>query len=427
MLKKKLVNFRVAVKTTLMGNTLEWYDYASFGYFVPVIHQIFFPFLDNLSAVMQAFLIYGLGQITRPIGGIIFGFIADRWGRKTSLLSSIVIMTVPIMVIAVMPTYLQIGITAVYLFTAMRFIQGISAGGELPVIATFLVESSPRINRGFFGSFTLLGFIIGLIFGLFEFSLIHLNMSQETLYDWGWRLPYIIGILIGGVCYYLRRGLSESPLYSETEIRAALSKDPFLQMLKKNKKAVVNLIGLTCLLTMSATLLLVTSKAYLVHYVKVPLGTALILDLFMLFIVLVLTPFMGKVSDRWGHRKIAQYAAIGFIIFSYPLYMLLNQGLLISQMLAALGFAVLFSSYCAPLPLLCCDLFPTPIRASGIALGHNLAVAFFAGFSPFAAIYLIRKFHDPNIPAYFLMGAAIISLLSLINLKKHRLYLTIEA
>jgi len=265
------------------------------------------------------------------------------------------------------------------------------------------------------------------MFGLFEYVLIHLNISQETMYQWGWRLPYVIGILIGGVCYYLRRGLSESPLYRETETRAALSTDPFVHMLKKYKKAVANLIGITCLLTMSATLLLVTSKAYLVHYVKIPSSTALALDLFMLVIVLVLTPFMGKVSDRWGHRKVAQCAAIGFIIFSYPLYMLLNQGLLLSQILAALGFAVLFSSYCAPLPLLCCDLFPTSVRASGIALGHNLAVAVLTGFAPFAVIYLIRKFHDPNIPAYFLMGAAIVSFLCLMNFKKHRMYLTMEA
>jgi MHS family proline/betaine transporter-like MFS transporter len=427
MLKKRLLNFRGAVKTTLMGNTLEWYDYSSFGYFIPIIHQIFFPALDNLSALMQVFLIYGIGQVTRPIGGVIFGFIADRWGRRISLLISIMIMTVPMIVIAVMPTYLQIGIAAVFIFTAMRLIQGISAGGELPVISTFLVESSPKIHRGFFGSFSMLGFIIGLLFGLFEYTLIHLNLSEETIYRWGWRMPYVFGILIGYVSYYLRKGLSESPLFRQIEVRSGLSKDPVLQMLKKNKKALVNLIGLTCLLTMCATLLFVTLKAYLVQYVKMPLMTAIALDFFMLIIVLVLTPFMGKISDKYGHRKIAQYAAIGFIIFSYPFYMLLNQGLLISQMLAVLGFAILFSSYSAPVPVLCCDLFPTSVRVSGIALGANLAVAFLGGFAPFVAIYLIRKFHDPNIPAYFLIGAAIVSLLCLFNLKKQRLYLTAEA
>jgi MHS family proline/betaine transporter-like MFS transporter len=178
---------------------------------------------------------------------------------------------------------------------------------------------------------------------------------------------------------------------------------------------------------MSATLLFVTLKAYLIQYVKLPLITAIALDFLILIVVLVLTPFMGKVSDRWGHRKIAQYSAIGFIILSYPLYILLNQGLLICQIIAVLVFAVLFASYSAPVPVLCCDLFPTAVRVSGIALGANISVAFLAGFSPFAATYLIRKFQDPNIPAYFLIGAAIVSFLCLMNLKKHRMYLTIEA
>jgi MHS family proline/betaine transporter-like MFS transporter len=423
---KKKLNFRLAATATLMGNTLEWYDYSTYGFFVPIIAHLFFPTLDPLSAVMQSFLIYAVGQIGRPIGGILFGFIADRYGRRISLISSILLMTGPMIIISSMPTYLQIGLIASTILAFMRAIQGVSAGGELPVIATFLVESSPEKKRGFLGSFTLLGGFVGLFLGVIEYSWIHFNMSLETIYDWGWRIPFIFGILIGITSFYLRRKLSETPLFREVETRFAIIKDPFLKILKKNKIALANLFGLSCLQTVSFNVLLVCFTAHLIHYMKLSIKSALILSFLMLSLLLVLTPVMGKVSDRWGHQRIAQYSCIGFFFLSYPLFMLLNQGTYVSQILVVICFALLLASYSAPLPVLFCDLFPTSIRASGIGLGYNLAVGCIGGLSPLAITYLIKRFEMPNISALFLMGAAFVSFFFLKKLKKLRLYLSSE-
>jgi MHS family proline/betaine transporter-like MFS transporter len=425
MLNKKRLSLRLAFKTSLMGNTLEWYDYSNYGYLIPIIHHIFFPNLSIHSAIIQAFLIYGIGQTTRPLGGILFGFIADRWGRRTSLLCSIIIMTIPILIISLMPDYLQIGAIAMYIFVAMRAVQGISAGGELPVIAIYLVESSHKQDRGYLGGFTFFGCFFGLFLALIEYSLISFNVSEETMYHWGWRIPFIFGVMLGGISYYLRRGLSETALYREIEHRAAINKDPLLKLLQCSKKALVNMFGLSCLASVSFNLVLVASKVYLIHYMKLPIKRVLTLDFLMLILLLVLTPVMGRLGDRWGHRKLAWYFSLGFIIFSYPLYSFFHFGV-VAQFLAIVGFAILISGYYSVLPVLFCDLFPTSVRASGIAIGNNLAVVILGGFSPVAVSYLIERYNDTNFPAYFLIGSAVISMCSLISLKKQRMYLTVE-
>ncbi len=427
MAKKKRLNFGLAISATLMGNTMEWYDYSTYGFFVPILAHIFFVTSDHFLAVHQIFLIYAVGQIGRPIGGVIFGFIADRWGRKISLISSILLMTGPVLVISMMPTYLQIGLAAPLIFAAMRALQGISAGGEFPVIATYLVEYSPKFNRGFLGNFAFVGAFFGLFIGIGEYALIHFNMPLKTMYDWGWRIPFIVGVVIGCIAYYFRRKLSETPLFRETESHSAISKDPFLKMLQKNKTALMNLFGLGCLQTVSFNVVFICLTAHMMEFLNMSLEMAIVLNLLLLAFVVMFTPILGRAGDRWGHRKIAQYSAWGFLVFSYPLYLLLGQWPHICQVLALIGLALLIAGYSASLPVLFCDLFPTSVRASGIGLSYNLAVALIGGITPVTVHYLIRYLNMPNLSAFVLMGAAVISLIALWKLKTQRLYLTTEA
>ncbi len=422
--KKKKLNLRLVVSATLMGNTLEWYDYSTFGLFVPIFAVIFFNDADPFLAMMQSFFIYGIGQISRPFGGVVFGYIADRWGRKISLLLSILCMTIPIAIISAMPTYLQIGLAAPLLLALFRMIQGFAAGGEFPVVISYLVESSPWKKRGFFGSFAFVGIALGVFLGLIEYSLIHINMSLQSIQQWGWRIPFIVGVLIGCSTFYLRRKLHETPLFKETESHAELIKDPFWVTLKKNKKALGNMFGVAVLDVVSFNVLVICSISHLIHYVHVPIQTALILNILLLVCIQIFLPFMGKLGDRWGYLNVAICAALGFLFLSYPLFSLFDQGPHLVKALGMVGFAILFAGYVSTIPAMFCDIFPTPVRCSGIGFGYNLNVAIFGGLTPISVFYLIDYFNKPHVPAFFMMSAAVVSLLSLWSFKRQRFYLS---
>lgn len=421
--KKKPLNLRLVVSATLMGNTLEWYDYATFGFYVPIFAVIFFNNNDPFVSILQSLMIYGLGQISRPIGGVVFGFIADRWGRKVSLIASILCMTGPICVITLLPTYLQIGLAAPLIFALMRIFQGIAAGGEFPVILSYLVESSPWRKRGFFGSFAFIGVMLGILIGVFEYTLIHFNMSPQDIQDWAWRIPFALGILLGGTTFYLRWKLHETPLFRETMRHSVLDRDPFWAMLKQHKRALVNVWGLGMLETAAFSILIICMVPHFTHFLKIPLQEVLILNLLLLFFIQIFLPIMGKVGDRFGHRNLAFYSAVGFLLFSYPLYCLFDHWSNLVRTLGVLGFAILFSGYASSLPALFCDIFPTHVRCSGIGLSYNLTIGLFGGFTPVAVFYFNKHFQHPHISPMFIMAAALISLLTLSIFKKQRTYL----
>ncbi len=426
MTHKKHINFKLAVSATLMGNTLEWYDYQTYGLFVPIFIHIFFVEADPVLAVLESLSAYAIGQIARPLGGILFGTIADRFGRRMALLCSILLMTGPVFVITILPTHMQIGIAAPIIFVIMRAFQGIAAGGELPVVATYLVECTPQKNRGLFGSFVFFGVFFGLFLGMIEYSYIHNKIPLDKIYEWGWRIPFAFGVLIGCATYFLRRKLSETPLFQEIVSHEENIKHPILRVFQKNKKNVGILIGLACMQTVGFNILLICMTTHLTLYLKMPLSTAIMLNLMLLVFLQLFLPIMGKAGDRFGHRRVAQISAYGFLIFSYPLFLLFHEWGHIGQVASIFGFAVMIAGYHASVPILFCDLFPTPIRASGVGISYNLAAGFIGGLTPVTVFYLTSRFNWPNLGAFFLIAAAIISLIVLANIKKHHLYLTKE-
>lgn len=425
--KPRKLNTRLAISATLLGNTLEWYDYATYGFLIPIFSQIFFVSTSTFSALLQSLFIYAIGSISRPIGGIIFGFIGDRWGRKTSLISSILFMTAPVFIIGLLPTYAQIGLAAPLILAFMRFLQGVAAGGEFPVIAVFLVESSPLRSRGFFGSFVFLGVALGILIGGMDYILIDFTFPLKAIYDWGWRIPFFLGTLLGFLTFFLRRKLHETHLYQESRSASEISKDPLKKLFTKYKKPLLVLFGIEVLECIAFNVIVTFLMVYLHHFLHLSFKSALLLNTFLLLLLLIFIPLMGKTANRWGCRTVALSAAIGFLLFSYPLYFLLNQPSLISKGCAIFGLTLLLSSYLAPLPTLFSDLFPTSVRCTGFGMGFNLTIGLIGGNMPLIAFYLIDKFQNPLLPAYCLMIGALFSLPFLIRFKQQRCYLTLPA
>ncbi len=419
----KRLNLRLTLSATLLGNTLEWYDYITYGFLVPIFSVIFFQEGHPREAVLQTLLIYALGSVARPLGGILFGFIGDRYGRKRALIASISFMAIPVLIIGMLPTYAQIGFMAPLLLSIMRLFQGIAAGGEFSGITVFLVESSPKKQRGFFGSFVYLGVVFGLLTGAFDYLALDLTLPISAIYAWGWRIPFLIGGILGGCAFYLRRKLHETPLYHKCQSLSEVKRFPLGLLFKRYKKSLLLLSGLVVLETVAFNLLIIFLLTYLTNALHTSFKTALTLNLFLLCSIAVGLPIAGKLSSRYGCRKIAFSAALGFVLFSYPLLMLVSVPAPLIQGIGLSGFGFLLAGYTAPLPSLFSDLFPTSVRFSGIGLGYNVTIALIGGTSPLLSLYLIRYFDMLMAPAFLITAAGCISLLTLQILKRQKLYL----
>ncbi len=419
----KRLNLRFVLSATLLGNTLEWYDYSTYAFLIPIFTHIFFTVPDHSLALLQSLMIYAFGLFSRPLGGILFGYIGDRWGRKVGLILSVALMALPVLCIGSLPSYAQIGLAAPLILASMRFLQGIVAGGEFPGVIIYLVETSPQNQRGYFGSFVFIGVIMGLLLGLVEYCLIDFHLSQKELYDWGWRLTFLFGFILAGSTFYLRKKLHETPLYEKSKRHSCIEKDPLKGLFLNYKKVLGLLMGVELLATLSFKTIVLFLTVYLHQYLGLPFNTAILLNLGLLVFLLICLPIIGKACNRFGPRLIVRLAAGGIIILSYPLFALLNHPSLMTKSIALALLGILWSGYSAPLPVLYCELFPTPVRFSGVSISYNLIAGPLGGLLALLIFFLMNKFQNPLIPSFFLIGAAFISLLSLKLLRKQPVYL----
>lgn len=414
---KKPLSFRFIVIATLLGNTLEWYDFVCFGFLVPIFKEIFFPNTTYWVSLLYTMLGFVFGSILRPIGGFLFGFIGDRYGRRLALLASVLLISIPTLFYGFLPTYLQIGIIAPILMFLLRLFQGLAVGGELPGAFTFLVESSTVNNSGFYGSFAMFGVFLGSLLGLIDLSFIDKHLINDDFLSWGWRLMFIFGGVLGGITYFLRRKLHETPVFNNLRESHAILKDPLLPLFKNHKKAILKAMCIYMLSTLCFNLFIAFSVTYYVFIKNFSLMKAIQLNSIFLVVLVALVPLAGLISDRFGHKRIATLAAAGLFIFSVPLYMALD----LPEPLALLnpiGQAILLAFYTAPMAANICRLFPSNMRYSGVAAGLNLAVALVGGFSPLLTLGFILYTGIAIAPSFFVMVFSLIALAALFSLKR---------
>jgi MHS family proline/betaine transporter-like MFS transporter len=267
-----------SVAAGAIGNTLEWYDFAVFGFVAPAISSQFFPSDDRLAGLLNTFALFAVGYLARPLGGALFGHLGDRIGRKRALQISILMMAVPTSLMAVLPTHAEIGIWAAVLLALLRLLQGFSVGGEFIGSICYLVEVAPVKQRGLFGSFAVFSTVGGMLLGSAVAAILHLTLSPEATAAWGWRLPFLGGIVLGFTGWHLRRHLLETPAFEQIVSQGRTEPHPGLRALRQMPAEIVQVAVMTMLLGVGIYTLFIWMPTYLTHILSPPVPHALIVN-----------------------------------------------------------------------------------------------------------------------------------------------------
>ncbi len=405
------ISLKFVIVATLIGNTIEWYDVATYGFLVPLFSKLFFPDSSEIVALMKTLAVFAFGHMLRPLGGILFGYLGDRFGRRNALISTVIFMTFPVFLISLLPTYWQIGAAASWLLTFARLLQSIAAGGEFPGAVAFLVESAPAGKKGFYGSFVYFGVVLGVFLGGLDFYLLGSHLSEQNFEEWGWRILFIVGGVLGLIAFFMRRKLHETPSFQGIRESHEILHDPIKNLLFKYKRGILQLIGIEILETLGFNVIVSFSVAYHNKILNLPLSDAIGLSLLGLLVLLMVIPLGGILTMKFGSRKLAMVVAWGFILLSIPLFWLIQQDSY--RVLAEIVLTMLLGTYMASMPAIYAELFPTKVRYSGIGIGYNVTVAAMGGFTPLFSLALIQQTEWMISPALLLMGGAVVALITL--------------
>jgi MFS transporter, MHS family, proline/betaine transporter len=405
-----------------VGNVLEWYDFGLFGYFAPVIAAQFLPAEDKLASLLGTFGVFATGFLMRPLGGLVFGYIGDRLGRKLALELSVLLMAASTALLGLLPTHASIGLAAPVVLTLLRLLQGLSVGGEYIGSMSFLAEHAPRGRRAFFGSWTSFTVILGSLLGSGTAAVLTTVLSAEQLASWGWRVPFLGGLLIGVAGFWLRMGVQESPSFISLKKSGKIAANPIGDALRHNGGAIITTFGLSALTGVGFYLPFVWLPTWLTEINRPPLGKAeaLLANTIGLLLLLILTPITALVSDRVGRKPMFLGAAIGYVILAYPVFVRMTDGTFASALLGGLVFAACNSLFSGCMGAAMVELFPTRTRYSGVAIGYNLGQALLGGTAPLIATALIRRTGNNLSPVFYLiLSAAVAGVASLFLASKH--------
>jgi MHS family proline/betaine transporter-like MFS transporter len=393
-----------------IGNVLEWFDFGLFGFFAPVIARQFLPAEDNLASLLGTFGVFATGFLMRPLGGLFFGYIGDRLGRKLALEVSVLVMAVSTTLMGMLPVYATVGLAAPLLLTAIRLLQGLSVGGEYIGSMSFLTEHAPANRRAFVGSWSSFTVVLGSLLGSGTAALCTGLLSEAQLTAWGWRLPFLGSVLLGALGFWLRLGVQESPSFAAMQKAGQLAANPIAEVLHNDRRAIFTTLGLAVFMAVSFYLPFVWLPTWLaqINRPHLPESHALAANTAALMVLLVLTPVAAVVSDRIGRKPMFLGAALGYAFLSYPLFLLMTLGTLASAMLGGILFAVVNSLYSGCMAATMVEMFPTRTRYSGVAISYNVGQTVFGGTAPLLATALIGLFGNHLAPAFYLSFAAVV-------------------
>lgn len=422
---------RKVVISGMLGNGLEWYDYALYGHMAIIFSQLFFPAGDASKNLILTLLIFASGFVSRPLGAIIFGRIGDKYGRKKALTASMILMAVPTGCIGLLPTYASIGMAAPILLTLIRILQGISLGGAYSGSISYVVEHAPADQRSTVGSVIKVSLVIGFLFGSIVSTLVASVLSPEDFHSWGWRLPFFVGVGIGFVGFYLRNHGEESPVYEQAKKDGTLSTSPLKDTFFKHPMKMLQAFMAYIFVTIPFYIIAIYMIAYTKNHLGLPEHDALLINSMAMASMLITIFPAARWADKIGRKRVLMIATVAMIILAYPALMLMQTGLVVDDagtittpaaFMSVLGgqviLAMILGWYLGPIPATLVEMFPTSIRYTGMSLAYNFC-AILGGFTPSVAEWMIRGSHDNLSIMWLLIGAGIASFISL-NLYKDR-------
>jgi MHS family proline/betaine transporter-like MFS transporter len=404
---------RRAAAAGMVGYILEWFDFGIYGFLAPIIAQNFFPAHDSVTSLLVAFAVFGVGCVARPVGSVVLGRIADVKGRHGALATTMILMAASTVMMGLLPTYSQIGIAAPILLVAARLLQGFAAGGEWGTAAAFLVEWGGSNRRGFLGAFQQSSIAAGLMLASFVAAILSTFIGHDGLAAWGWRIPFLLGIVLGPIGFYVRRNVKESPMF----IKAAQSTEKISSVFFW--KSVLHGFCFLVLWFVSSYMVCVYMPSFAARYAHIGETASLWAGSLSLAAVAILTPLAGLLSDRIGRKPLLRGSCLFFVIFSYPAYRLIVAGIgmgnyMLIQMLLTLAF-ILFSG-CGPAAL--AEMFPTKVRSLGVSIGGGVA-SILGGFTPFLTTWTISLTGSSASAGWLLAGSAALTLPVVIVMRDH--------
>jgi MHS family proline/betaine transporter-like MFS transporter len=404
---------RNVIVAATIGNVLEWFDFLVYGYFAVVIAEVFFPAGNPTISLLVTFGAFGLSYVVRPLGAVVIGAYTDRAGRKAGLTLSIALMMLGTAMMAFTPSYAAIGIAAPILITIARLLQGFSVGGEFGSAVAFLVEHGSA-RKGFSASWQWASTgAVSIIVALFGVALTTL-LTHEQLIEWGWRLPYFFGLLIGPAGLYIRSRMPETPEYLEAK-PASIS---IAELLRRQPVPVLLAIGAS-IVSNSSYYLLLYIPTYGIKTLNLPASTGFIATLVGGIALAVFSPMAGHYSDKTRRTRIMLVTAWLMLMGAYPVFYLMVASPSLSTAMFAVGFLNLVKAgYSGILPSLLSEQFPVESRAVGVAFSYSISVTIFGGFAPFVATWLIAVTGDPLSPAYYLIATALLSIIALMVIQR---------
>ena len=383
---------RKAITAGILGNALEWYDFALYGHFSVFIGQTFFPKEAPELAVLAAFAVFSVSFFMRPIGAVLFSAIGDRYGRKKALSLSMLGMAIPTAAIGLLPSYADIGYAATALLVILRLFQGLALGGEMGGAVTYVMEHTPQRRVGLASSLIQASTCTGLLLGTLMSSGISAALTDAQFASWGWRVPFLIGLLAAWIGLLIRRGMPESTLYEWAKAEDRLLHNPIRQVLTNHKRPI--LLGVAVLTPMTCCFFFtfVYFNSFMIAELHLAARKALLITSIGLVLSLTATILGGWLADRWGYRRMLTAAAILLLGASYPLISRLAGGAEHSAFLAAFfGFATLIGLYTSAAFAAVAGLFATEVRYSGVSLAVNIASPLFGSTAPLLAAWLIQS------------------------------------
>ncbi|MFC7392703.1 MFS transporter [Scopulibacillus cellulosilyticus] len=400
---------------SLVGGTLEYYDYELYGILASLVFgQLFFPSFNPVIGRLLAFASFGLTFFLRPVGGIVFSHLGDKIGRKNTLVMTITIMGISSLCIGLLPTYQTIGVWAPILLVFLRLVQGFALGGEWGGSMLLSIENSEKKKRGFYGSVPMMGAAIGLLLGLIIVSIMQALMAHQFLV-WGWRIPFIISFVLTIFGLWVRNGLEETMEFQETKKKGHTVKIPIANVVRYQWKSVLMAIGIKIIEAAPYYIFATFAVSYASNYLHMKEGPVLnSVTVGTLFSVIAI-PIFGILCNKVGPKVLFVIGSILTILFAYPYFYIMGTRTVLGVAVATIIGMVLWAMITSVLGTLLTDLFHTNVRYTGISVGYQIGTALAGGTAPMIATALIEAFHGSWVPvAWYIIIVAAISLLSIL-------------
>ena len=401
------------IAAATIGNALEWFDILIYGYFATTIAGVFFPNSNPVVSLVLTFGSFGLSYLARPVGAVVLGAYADRAGRKAALSLSIQLMVIGTGVMAIMPSYASIGLLAPIAVFAARLTQGFAVAGEFGSSTAFMIEHAAH-RKGFFSSWQMTGQQIAkLLAALFGFVLTG-ALTAHQLHSWGWRVPFLFGLLVGPVGMYIRRKVAETPEFLHT----THTRTPVREVFATEKEGLLLGAGVVAVGTAS-TYFSLYMPTYATTRLHLPPAIGYVVTIVLALMSMVLCPVAGNLADKIGYARMMLPAAILMLLSYYPLFLLITRHPGLPTLLVGLIWDALNQvAYVSALPAVMATLFPPRTRVTGLSLSYNLGVTLFGGFSPAIFTWLTATTHDNAAPAFYLMAMAVLSITALMTIQR---------